>query len=82
MDATIGEIIKASNLPLSILIVGVGNADFGNMNTLDSDDVKLRDSSGATARRDIVQFVPLRDFIFPQTGIDRMAFSRALLEGR
>jgi vacuolar-type H+-ATPase subunit F/Vma7 len=35
LDATISEIIRASALPLSILIVGVGPADFSSMNTLD-----------------------------------------------
>ena len=28
MDATINEVVRGSNLPLSIIIVGVGNADF------------------------------------------------------
>ncbi len=28
MDSTIDQIIKANDLPLSIVIVGVGNADF------------------------------------------------------
>jgi hypothetical protein len=34
MDNTIAEIVKASRLPLSIIIVGVGGADFTNMNIL------------------------------------------------
>ena len=37
IDATIAAIIKASHYPLSILIVGVGNADFSTMQRLDSD---------------------------------------------
>jgi len=32
------------------------------MNVLDGDDVKLRDRSGKPCMRDIVQFVPYRDF--------------------
>ncbi len=35
MDATKDSIVAASLLPLSIIIVGVGNADFTNMNILD-----------------------------------------------
>ena len=31
-------IVNASDLPLSIIIVGVGNADFESMNELDGDD--------------------------------------------
>lgn len=42
MDDTIREIVNASNLPLSIIIVGVGNADFTNMNILDGDDRALK----------------------------------------
>lgn len=38
MAATKDEIVKASGLPLSIIIVGIGNEDFGMMDELDSDD--------------------------------------------
>lgn len=34
MDATVSSIVQASTLPLSILIVGVGDADFSAMQTL------------------------------------------------
>lgn len=61
MDQTIHAIVQAALQPLSIIIVGVGNADFTNMNTLDSDGVTLR-SGQQTAVRDIVQFVPFREF--------------------
>ena len=39
---TVNEIVKASVLPLSIVIVGVGAADFSNMDILDADDEPLR----------------------------------------
>jgi len=55
-------IIDSSGLPLSIIIVGVGQADFSEMNRLDSDD-KLLKIDGRQAQRDIVQFVPFRDFV-------------------
>jgi len=61
MDATIREIVHASDLPLSIIIVGVGDADFGNMVVLDADDSPLV-SEGKQMARDIVQFVPFRKF--------------------
>ena len=47
-------------LPLSIIIVGVGNANFENMVELDGDN-GLYNSNGVKALRDIVQFVPFRD---------------------
>lgn len=57
MDRTVDLIVGNSNLPLSIIIVGVGNASFNNMNILDGDN-GLYDSKGRMANRDIVQFVP------------------------
>ena len=50
-------IVAASHLPMSIIIVGVGNADFTNMQILDGDGEILKDSRGQRAERDIVQFV-------------------------
>lgn len=61
MDATKAAIVAASFLPMSIIIVGVGGADFSAMDELDADDQKLS-SRGTTASRDIVQFVPFRKF--------------------
>jgi hypothetical protein len=37
MDATIDKIINSSNIPLSIIIIGVGNENFNNMKILDGD---------------------------------------------
>ena len=46
-----------SELPCSVIIVGVGNADFSAMEELDGDEGKLRNSRGVECARDIVQFV-------------------------
>ena len=59
MANTVRSIISASYLPMSIIIVGVGEADFDAMDALDSDD-KLLSSGNSRAQRDIVQFVPFR----------------------
>ncbi|XP_067010459.1 copine-8 [Anabrus simplex] len=61
MVQTKQAIIRASSLPMSIIIVGVGNADFEAMNELDADTVPLS-HNGVQAVRDIVQFVPFRNF--------------------
>ncbi|XP_057465072.1 protein BONZAI 1-like isoform X1 [Actinidia eriantha] len=62
LQETKDAIVKASDLPLSILIVGVGGADFKEMEILDADKgERLESTSGRVASRDIVQFVPLRD---------------------
>ncbi|CAD6333982.1 unnamed protein product [Miscanthus lutarioriparius] len=55
-------IVRTSDLPLSILIVGVGNADFKQMEILDTDNGKrLESSTGRIVTRDIVQFVPMKE---------------------
>jgi len=41
MQKTIDEIVRGSSLPLSIIIVGVGYADFSSMDVLDADDDPL-----------------------------------------
>ena len=45
--------MDASTLPLSIIIVGVGNADFDAMDELDGDTVRLTAPDGRMAARDI-----------------------------
>lgn len=63
MPATIDQIVKGSNFPLGIIIVGVGDADFSNMDVLDADDAPLYSNAFRQyAAADIVQFVPFNDF--------------------
>lgn len=62
MDKTRDAIVYASGLPMSLIIVGVGEADFSDMNFLDGDNGILKGANGRPALRDIVQFVPFRDF--------------------
>ncbi|KAK8793968.1 hypothetical protein WA171_003096 [Blastocystis sp. BT1] len=75
MDETIRMIVRGADAPLSILIVGVGNEDFGNMEILDGDDERLS-YNGKIASRDIVQFVPTREMI--NRSLEEMA--KSLLE--
>jgi len=58
---TVSAIVHASHLPMSIIIIGVGEADFSAMDALDADD-KLLSDGRQKAVRDIVQFVSFRDF--------------------
>ncbi|XP_034019025.1 copine-8 [Thalassophryne amazonica] len=62
MAQTKESIVNAACLPMSIIIVGVGPAEFDAMIELDGDEVRVS-SKGRAAERDIVQFVPFRDFI-------------------
>ena len=63
MQETKRMIVEASKLPCSIIIVGVGNADFDMMIDLDSDDKILKDNKNRKAKRDIVQFVRFKEAI-------------------
>uniref|UniRef100_UPI0037E7C37A copine-9-like isoform X2 n=1 Tax=Semicossyphus pulcher TaxID=241346 RepID=UPI0037E7C37A len=62
MVQTKEAVVNAASLPLSIIIVGVGPAEFDAMEELDGDEVRVS-SRGRFAERDIVQFVPFRDYI-------------------
>jgi hypothetical protein len=62
MDDTINALVESSYLPVSVIIIGIGNADFSNMDVLDADDDPLYDNNGRKADRDLVQFVPYKDF--------------------
>ena len=62
MDDTINSLVEASYLPISVIIIGIGNADFSNMDVLDADEDPLYDNNGRKADRDLVQFVPFKEF--------------------
>uniref|UniRef100_A0A671YR84 Copine 8 n=1 Tax=Sparus aurata TaxID=8175 RepID=A0A671YR84_SPAAU len=68
------SIVNASCLPMSIIIVGVGPAEFDAMVELDGDEVRIS-SRGRYAERDIVQFVPFRDYI-DRTGNHILSMAR------
>ena len=73
---TIDAIVEASDFPLSIVIVGVGNADFSAMEVLDADEEPLVHSVTGRVGRDIVQFIPFNNF----KNKPDMFISKALLE--
>ena len=62
MDQTLHEIVEASFLPMSIIIVGIGPENFDLMNILDADETTIKSKiTGKKMVRDIVQFVPFRE---------------------
>ena len=62
MNETVDALVEGSFLPLSVIIIGIGNANFGNMEYLDGDKYPLVSSQGKKGMRDIVQFVPFNQF--------------------
>ncbi len=69
MPATKNWLVALSHLPISIIIVGVGKADFSKMEELDADKVPLTDHKGQKAKRDIVQFVEFDKFAHAPTSL-------------
>ena len=59
---TIDEMVEASFLPISVIIVGIGNGNFNSMDILDADENPLYDRNRRKADRDLVQFVPFNQF--------------------
>ena len=45
MPATIDQLVRGSELPIAVIIVGVGDADFSQMDFLDGDDEALYSST-------------------------------------
>ncbi|KAL4656776.1 copine-8-like isoform X1 [Arapaima gigas] len=74
MAQTKEAIVSASSLPMSVIIVGVGPAEFDAMVELDGDEVRIS-SRGRYAERDIVQFVPFRDYV-DRTGNHILSMAR------
>ena len=62
LQDTIDEMVEASFLPISVIIVGIGNGDFTSMDILDADENPLYDRRRRKADRDLVQFVPFNQF--------------------
>ena len=48
-NQSVPRIIEASDKPLSIIIIGIGSADFSDMHYLDSDD-RLLEQDGKVAK--------------------------------
>ena len=62
IDYTINALVDASFLPISVIIIGIGKADFTNMNILDADENPLINDKGVKAVRDLVQFLPFQKY--------------------
>ena len=75
-QATIDKIVEASEYPISIIIVTVGDADISGIRILDGDKGALVHSSSQPgemrlAKRDMVQFVPFRKYKYDYKGFAR-----------
>ena len=62
MEETKDALVEASFLPVSVIIIGIGDGNFGNMDILDADENPLYDKNRRKADRDLVQFVPFNKF--------------------
>ena len=62
LQDTIDVLVNASLYPLSVIIVGIGDADFKKMDILDGDTDPLISTDRKVRLRDLVQFVPFSRF--------------------
>ena len=71
-------LMAASSLPMSVIIVGIGEEDFGAMDILDGDQNRL-EYKGQVAERDIVQFVEMQKFVSKEGGWNKELLAKAVL---
>ena len=62
LEDTIESLVEGSFYPLSVIIIGIRNADFTKMEQLDGDEIPLISKKGIKRLRDLVQFVPFSKF--------------------
>ena len=62
IQATTDMIVDSSDEPISIVIIGVGGGNFDEMEALSADEKPLRSSDKKLMVRDIVGFVPFREY--------------------
>ena len=86
MDYTIDQLIEGFFLPLSIIIIGVGKADFSMITELDTDEKTLVDSNKRKSVRDLVQLVPFLKYesnpnytYFSNSSIAKISFNIELI---
>lgn len=60
-DRSLEQLLMLSRLPLSIIIIGIGDEDFGRMRTFDVSNGPLKRGTQVAAR-EFVQFVPYNEF--------------------
>ena len=61
-EETVDALVEGSFLPLSVIIIGIGEAIFTKMKDLDGDDKPLISRYGIKRQRDLVQFVPFNKY--------------------
>jgi hypothetical protein len=69
-------LVKCGRLPLSVIIIGIGNGDdWEAMKELDDDDCQMTDMQGNKTERDLVQFV-----VFSEHNNNGVELAREVLE--
>ncbi|CAK75400.1 unnamed protein product (macronuclear) [Paramecium tetraurelia] len=61
-DGAFELIVDCCELPISIVIIGIGDADFTLMERLNNNDLNEIDSQGRKATRDLVKFVVFNNY--------------------
>ena len=67
---TVRALVDASELPLSVLIVGIGDGNFGRLRYMNGDN-ELEDDTGRLASREMCQFVSLSSLANNSTALSQ-----------
>ena len=71
MEETIDALVEGSFEPLSVVIVGIGNADFSKMVILDGKDIPLVSRNNINWMRDLVQFIQFNKYKDNKKGLTK-----------
>ena len=79
-EGTRRALIRASALPVSIVLVGIGDSYFPNLVAYDADKQPMQTSERVSAMRDCVQFVRFNDFVAEEGKVNKRKLSDEVLK--
>lgn len=79
-EGTRRALIRASALPVSIVLVGIGDSYFPNLVAYDADKQPMQTSERVSAMRDCVQFVRFNDYVVEEGKVNKRKLSDDILK--
>ena len=73
---TIDALVEASSLPLSVIIIGIGNENFQAMKELDGDFKPLISSNGSKSKRDLVKFIRFNEYKYTPNKLEEQVLEK------
>lgn len=79
-EGTRRALIRASALPVSVVLVGIGDSYFPNLVAYDADKQPMQTSERVSAMRDCVQFVRFNDYLAEEGKVNKRKLSDDILK--